>query len=203
MPTENQIRASRTNGVTEPGKINSSRRTRHGLLAQTVIPTEERASLFQVLLAAYRDEFQPRTKTEVSLVETMAVARWRQLRVLGVQKAVTDCEMSLQHPDIEPAPVRALLESHVSPGIVNPSEALLHYRAAYDRQFSRARAGLLALQARLSDRRSGTLSTENTPQRNEPSNELKTNDEPLPQPGSNEANEPARSIPQYGQQTRS
>ena len=47
------------------------------------------------------DEYKPSTASQVSLVETMAVARWRQLRVWGVQKAGMDRDMALQDRDGE------------------------------------------------------------------------------------------------------
>jgi len=82
MPTDKQIQASRTNGAlsrgpaTEQGKRNSaSNSTRHGLLAQTVVLDEEDADRFQELLASFMDEYKPSTASQVSLVETMAVAR--------------------------------------------------------------------------------------------------------------------------------
>ena len=108
MPTDKQIQASRTNGalsrgpVTEQGKRNSAgNSTRHGLLAQTVVLDEEDADRFQELLASFMDEYKPSTASQVSLVETMAVARWRQLRVWGVQKAGMDRDMALQDRDGE------------------------------------------------------------------------------------------------------
>src|SRR5579863_6269880 len=90
MSSDKQIQTSKTNGalsrgpVTAPGKRNSARNSlRHGLLAQTVVLKEEAEDRFLDLLAGYMDEYNPRTASQVSLVETMAVARWRQLRVWG------------------------------------------------------------------------------------------------------------------------
>jgi hypothetical protein len=94
----------------ERGKQNSARNsTRHGLLAGTVVLREESADRFLTLLAAYTGEYQPTTASQVSLVETMAVARWRQLRVWGAQKTAMDRDMALQDPNVGPACVRALL----------------------------------------------------------------------------------------------
>jgi hypothetical protein len=88
------------------------------------------------------EEYQPATASQVSLVETMAVARWRQLRVWGVQKTALDRDMSQQDPRVGPPAVRALN------AMSSPSDHLLRYEIAFDRQFSRALGRLLELQSR-------------------------------------------------------
>lgn len=150
-----QIQAARSNGarskgpITPQGKRNSARNSaRHGLLSQTVVLEEESADLFLELLTDYMDEYQPATASQVSLVETMAVARWRQLRVWGAQKTAMDRDMALQDPSVGPASVRALLALRGSPESSCPPEVLLRYEIAFDRQFSRALTRLLALQSR-------------------------------------------------------
>ena len=112
MKSEKQIQTSRANGarskgpVTPQGKKNSSMNsTRHGLLASTVVLEEEREDRFFALHQELMDEFQPRTATETALVETMIVARWRLLRVWGMQKTALDRDMALQDPNVGPAPV--------------------------------------------------------------------------------------------------
>lgn len=93
MSTTKQIAAARANGdpskgpVSAHGKRSSSRNSlRHGLLARTVVLEEESTHRFRELLHALMDEFQPASATQIMLVETMAVARWRQLRIWGLQK---------------------------------------------------------------------------------------------------------------------
>src|ERR1035438_7259024 len=154
MPTDKQIRASKTNGAhsrgpaTEQGKRNSARNsTRHGLLSQTIVLEEEDSGRFSDLFEAYLDEYQPRTASQVTLVETMAAARWRQLRVWGMQKSGMDRDMALQDPAIGPAPVRALAALRTSPETLCSPDTLLRYEIAFDRQFSRALTRLLALQS--------------------------------------------------------
>lgn len=145
-----KINGARSKGpITDRGKQNSSRNsTRHGLLSQTVVLEEESTARFEELLTGYMDEYQPASASQVSLVETMAVARWRQLRVWGAQKTAMDRDMALQDPNIGPAPVRALLALRGSPESSCPPEVLLRYEIAFDRQFSRALTRLLALQSR-------------------------------------------------------
>jgi hypothetical protein len=94
------------------------------------------------------NEYRPTTASQVSLVETMAVARWRQLRVWGAQKTAMDRDMALQDPNVGPPSVRALVALRGSPESSCPPEVLLRYEIAFDRQFSRALTRLLALQSR-------------------------------------------------------
>ena len=90
------------------------------------------------LLKDYMDEFQPSTATQVTLVEIMAAARWRQLRVLGAQKTAMDLDMKLQTTNDVPERILCALR--------NSPELLLRYEIA----FSRARS----LQRFLGERRS-------------------------------------------------
>jgi hypothetical protein len=155
MPTQKQIAASRANGarskgpVTEIGKLHSSRNSaRHGLLARTVVLEEECVERFHELIAVLTDEYQPRTSTELTLVETMAVARWRQLRIWGMQKTALDRGMALQNPDDGPPAVRAVLAFRDSPDSSCAADLLLRYEIAFDRQFTRALACLTTLQSK-------------------------------------------------------
>ena len=132
--SEKQIRASRENGarsrgpITPQGKRNSSRNaTRHGLLSRTVILPDESEDRFQLLRNGFMDEFQPYTQAQNTLVETLATARWRQLRAWGAQKTALDRGMADQDPAARP-----------------PQFLLLRYEIAFDRKFNRALSHLLA-----------------------------------------------------------
>jgi len=59
---------------------------------------------FLNLLAGYMDEYQPSTASQATLVETMAVARWRQLRIWGAQKTEMDRDMANRDPSVGPLP---------------------------------------------------------------------------------------------------
>lgn len=116
MRTPKQIAASRANGalskgpVAIQGELNSSRNSlRHGLLARTVVLAEESIGRFLALLHALIEEFHPSSATQLILVETMAIARWRQLRVRGMHKVAMDREIALQHPSLGTPKVRAAL----------------------------------------------------------------------------------------------
>ena len=58
---------------------------------------------FESLLKSYLEEFDPKTPTETSLVETMAIARWRYLRVCHMQRATLDLEMARQESSAAPS----------------------------------------------------------------------------------------------------
>ena len=103
MSTERQQNASRANGsksrgpVTPEGKLASSQNAiTHGMLATTIVLKGESTDRFLGLLAALLEEFQPQTPFEESLIENMAVARWRQMRIWGMEKAGMEHEMRRQ-----------------------------------------------------------------------------------------------------------
>jgi hypothetical protein len=94
MRTDKQIEASRINGqkslgpITEEGKATSSlNAVRHGLLSNTLVLPGESAERFIELLVEILDEHCPANRTELKLVEGLAVAEWRRSRLLGVETA--------------------------------------------------------------------------------------------------------------------
>lgn len=154
MRSEKQTQASRANGArskrpaSEPGKRNSSRDgTRHGLLAHMVVLEKESGEAFNELLTALTEEHQPGTPTQSMLVETMAAARWRLLRIWGIQKVAMDREIALMDPSVGPPCVRAIFAFSGSLEISRRAELLLRHEVALDRQFNRALRQLIALQS--------------------------------------------------------
>ena len=100
MRTQNQKQASRANGaksrgpITPEGKLASSRNaTTHGMLSGTIVLGGESEERFNALLADLHAELQPQTTVEITLVENMAVARWRQMRIWGIEKANMEHQM--------------------------------------------------------------------------------------------------------------
>jgi len=155
MPTEKQIQASRANGarshgpVTAQGKLNSSRNsTRHGLLAQTIVLDCESKDRFEQLLASYTEEFQPGSPAETTLIENMAMARWRQIRVCHLQRALLDVEIARQPLFTGQVPTRAAVVFRNLSDTSNSLEVLLRYETAFERQFTRALHALMKLQDR-------------------------------------------------------
>jgi hypothetical protein len=94
MSSELQQIASRANGaksqgpITEEGKQASSQNSlNHGFNSKRIVLPGESQDEFDELLAAYLDEHQPETPTERTLIENMAIARWRQHRVWALETA--------------------------------------------------------------------------------------------------------------------
>jgi hypothetical protein len=103
MATDLQIKTNRENALkstgpkTPEGKQRSARNaTRHGLLARSVVLEGEVLDRFTALLDSLKTLFEPRNCVETALVENMAVARWRQLRLWGMERAGMAEEMEKQ-----------------------------------------------------------------------------------------------------------
>jgi len=94
----NRANAAKSTGpITPEGKLKSSQNaTKHGLLARSIVLEGEVLERFTALLDSLIDLFQPGTCVESALVENMAVARWRQMRLWGMEQADMAREMQKQ-----------------------------------------------------------------------------------------------------------
>ena len=135
MSTESQLQANRENAKlssgpkSEAGKaISALNNTRHGLTgAFRVLPTESQSD-FDALLAAFREEHQPETLTETTLIEAMAQHHWLRRRALSLESACYD----------------------MATGAVGDEKQLalyLRYQTAHERGFHKALNDLLKLRA--------------------------------------------------------
>jgi hypothetical protein len=97
MATEAQVLANRQNAAhstgprTPEGKARSSQnRLTHGLAGRHIVMSGEDPAEFDALLEALWIEHQPETATEEILVEEMAHARWKMLRIYcrGLHKSL-------------------------------------------------------------------------------------------------------------------
>jgi hypothetical protein len=159
MSTERQQQASRADGrksrgpTTTEGKLASSRNAiTHGMLSATIVLKGESTDRFLGLLAALLEEFQPQTPFEESLIENMAVARWRQMRIWGMEKAGMEHEMRRQFEmsnstASDPsgdgdassvAATRAALAFRTLSDDSRSLELINRYDSRYDRQYYRA-----------------------------------------------------------------
>jgi hypothetical protein len=158
MRTDRQRQASRANGAksrgpaTAPGKLASSlNAATHGMLSGTIVLKRESQERFRALVAALHEELQPRTPIETSLVENMAVARWRQMRVWGMEKAGLEHEMRRQDEASGPetgAPDTATRSALAFRALSDGSrslELINRYESRYDRQYLRAHRRFLEL----------------------------------------------------------
>jgi hypothetical protein len=142
--SDKQIEASRANGaksrgpVTDEGKQHSSRNAiTHGLLAQTVVLNGESKERFATLLHSIQQELQPATAIENQLVETMAVARWRQFRIVGMEKAAVAREVGKLDPAHGPA-ANTTQAYRALNGDSRFLETMNRYETRFDRQYGRA-----------------------------------------------------------------
>jgi hypothetical protein len=163
MSTERQQNAFRINGskshgpVTPEGKLASSRNAiTHGMLSSTIVLKGESTDRFLGLLTDLFEEFQPQTPFEESLIENMAVARWRQLRIWGMEKASMDHEMRRQpaipnSAELDPpeqAATRAAVAFRTLSDDSRSLELINRYESRYDRQYLRAHRRFLEVRDR-------------------------------------------------------
>ena len=158
MRSESQIQASRAKGakscdpVTPEGKHTSSlNATTHGMLSSTIPLNCESEDRFRELFAALFDEFQPESHFEVSLIENMAVARWRHQRIWSMEKAAMEHEMRLQAgaPQVtDDAATCAELAFRTLVDNTRTLDLFHRYESLYDRQYLRAHRRLLEVRDR-------------------------------------------------------
>ncbi len=139
--------------VTQEGKLASSRNAmKHGILSEIVLLPGEDPESFEADAADLFDEHRPVGPTEEELVEMMAVARWRRMRVWNLEKACLAGQMAKEYNAAsEPRPdavtvtalaFRALADNARTLDLVN------RYESRYDRQYFRAHRRLLEIQDR-------------------------------------------------------
>jgi len=143
--TPAQIDAARRNGakshgpVSNEGKAHSSRNSlRHGLLANSVVIPGESRDRFMTLCADLDRDFQPASETESSLIDTMAVCRWRQMRIWSMEKAALTNEIRKRNSEDEDNPTRTALAFHTLCDNSRAPEVLSRYETRFDRQYNRA-----------------------------------------------------------------
>jgi hypothetical protein len=97
MATPAQINANQQNAThstgpkTPEGKAAAARNSiKHGLSGAFTVLAHEDQEEFDILLACFRDEFQPADQHESFLVEQMAQSRWRLSRAQRLETAMFD-----------------------------------------------------------------------------------------------------------------
>jgi hypothetical protein len=140
--------------VTPEGRARSSANSlRHGLTASNVVLHGESREDFDLLLADYVDQFRPATRVEMELIESMAVARWRLRRLLGIENNMLRVEMSRRAEEIDDE-FQALDEAGrlawVFQKMADQStslELIIRYEAATNRSYDRAFKQLILLRS--------------------------------------------------------
>ena len=164
--------AKSTGAVTPEGQARSSQNaTRHGILAESIVLDSESAERFSDVLTTLQEELLPVTSIESRYVETMALAEWRRLRLLCLEKEQLTIETRRQEAaDLsnltnegeasEVSPIRyTALAFRAMSDEARAQELLNRYESRYDRQYQRAMNGLRAYRAdRNQDEREALLS---------------------------------------------
>jgi hypothetical protein len=158
MNSDLRIQASRRNGAksrgpkTPEGKLISSRNAvRHDMLAKTILIEGESAGRFAQLLAELKAELQPRRGIETTLVETMAVCRWRQLRLWGLESAGVSHEIRKRKDAAEhsaASPTHAVLALRNLTDNSRILEFVSRHETRCDRLFAQSLARLQRIQSR-------------------------------------------------------
>jgi hypothetical protein len=154
--------AKSTGPVTPEGKARSSQNAvRHGILAESVVLDSESVEGFYEVLSTLQDELQPVTSIESRYVETMALAEWRKLRLICLEKEQIAIEIRRQEladlsnlsnlssqdgATLSPNHQTALAFRALSDES-RAQELLNRYEARYDRQYQRSFNGLRAYRA--------------------------------------------------------
>jgi hypothetical protein len=137
MSSKPTIESARPNGA--KSKLVSSSCS---LLASLVVLDHERPEDFDALLAGLMSEFHPSNGIQGTLVESMAVARWRLLRLSSIEHATLQAEIEKRDgDDIGDA-------TGPAPHLASPTRTLAllkRYRSHFSRQFSGSRKLLLKL----------------------------------------------------------
>lgn len=158
--TPTQQETARRNGsksrgpITPTGKSISARnRYTHGLLSKTIVIEGEEAARFAALLHSLRTDFQPANAIEESLVEDLAICRWRQRRLLAMETASLSTEIRRQTAESTPeAPkpsnaTRAVQAFTTISQTSRTLELINRHELRFSRQFNRTLDRLLTLQS--------------------------------------------------------
>ena len=169
MPiSDKQLAANRRNAlkstgpVTPQGKRNTSRNaTRHGFLANAIVIDGESREAFMELLTSLHKEFQSETPTERALVDNLAAAQWRRLRLWTMESAGMIREMRSQSAtgSVEDSPTRAM---RAASDPTSTLELIHRYEYLLDRQHHRALQALFRMrQEKIARTKQSPLAIEN------------------------------------------
>jgi hypothetical protein len=142
----NRANAQKSTGPKTPeGKLASSQNAvKHGLLARSVVLEGEVIERFTALLEKHTALYQPANCIEQALVENLTVARWHQLRLLGMEQAGMNEEMSKQAVRTEngltvdrDAPGRSVSAFRAMGDNSRFLDLFMRYKICFDRQYDR------------------------------------------------------------------
>jgi hypothetical protein len=143
MPiSDKKLAANRANAKNSTGPHHKK-----SLLAKAILIEGESIEHFYTFVDSVSTEFNPATPTERILVEKMAVAQWRTLRLWTIESSSINHEINRQSattPDAAPA-TKAMLAMRALGDTSKQSELLSRYEHRFDRQYRHALETLLRL----------------------------------------------------------
>uniref|UniRef100_Q01TW6 Uncharacterized protein n=1 Tax=Solibacter usitatus (strain Ellin6076) TaxID=234267 RepID=Q01TW6_SOLUE len=149
MISEKRSQAARINGaksrgpVTPEGKAISARNAlRHGMLAKTLVLSNEDAPTFKAHFYLLIERFGPVDDIEMSAIEEMAAAHWRLRRAMSMERALLDTAI-LKTPDEGSA--EQLAAAFSDPANQATLLLLQRYEARFQSMYHRALRSLLVL----------------------------------------------------------
>ena len=146
----NRLNSQKSTGPnTDRGKRMSSRnRTRHGILARTILVDDEDRDRFADLLNSLTVDLRPQNDTQRGLVEKMAVASWRTKRVWAVEAAAIRHETRRQADSTvdEDPPTRTMKAMRNFSDNNRHPDVWGRYETRYDRAYYKALATLTRMQ---------------------------------------------------------
>ncbi len=171
MTTSRKSESARVNGAKSRGpttpevRLASLQNTQHGILSRTLVLQCESQPRFEQVLAELKGQVQPRNSTESGFVETMAIARWRHMRVWALQKAAIELEIARVESSNDVASETAAAD-HTPVVLATLAYRTLsdnsfldnvhRYETSHDRQFAEAQAATQTV------RRQGLLDAEDS-----------------------------------------
>lgn len=156
--SDKKLAANRANAKKSTGP-----RRKKSLLAKAILIEGESIGHFYAFLESVRMEFNPATPTERVLVEKMAVAQWRTLRLWAIESSSINHEINRQSadtPHVAPA-TKAMLAMRALGDNSKQSELLNRYEHRYDRQYRQSLETLLRLREKNAGTPKATELTEN------------------------------------------
>src|SRR6185369_16981055 len=121
-------------------------------LAQTLVLANESHARFDKLYNSYIDRFQPADEVEMSLINEMVAARWRQQRLWMIQTAGIDLEMDRMQQQVAetmlqcPEPTRISIAFTWMANKEKAAELLTRCETTYSSMHDRAMKALKRLQ---------------------------------------------------------
>ena len=142
MRTPKQVEASRINGRKSRGPVTAMGRDRirtnalkHGLTARLVMWSNEDAEQFQRLLVALLERLSPANDVEFLCVEEMAIAKWRQRRVMTMESVAGNEQLAKTRCEGGAATLAAFQAAEQSAQLLT---SLRQHEAAHARAYQRA-----------------------------------------------------------------